>query len=557
MNISNLIRNKRFKIRSEESLILVIGVEDCEQITLSVSDCSITGLLGVLKDDVEIMDDVGKIYSSSKLLYKDLEIPLGRLVLRRIFHNKDQVTLALSTIDIRIPVGGALSKALELNFNDNTNEFESELSDEGFTLGDFLTTSYNNIDILDRCEKFEMFYKKYKDSDKYAYFFARTSQAGARVKVKKSGANKSRDELLMFGSNDYLGLSSHPEVIKAQNDATTLFGVGSTGTAPTSGTTILHQKLCEKIAEMHGNSEALVFPSGYAANIGIIAGLARGEDLIIADQLSHASIQDGMVMSGAARRFYKHNNMNHLVKVLERDREKYSGCLIITEGIFSMDGTIGSLDKIVKICDKYNARLMVDQGHCFGILGSTYIGSSEYHGVQDKVDITMGLFSKGIGTFGAYVTGSSPLMHWYKAYARSLMFATSFPPGVAAATLKSIEILSSGELQEKLFSNIERFVSGLISIGVPIDPSHRTPVVPVDIFDEKKMGEIFQELLNNGVYALPVMYPVVEKNRCRFRFSLTSKFNESDIDYTILVLKNAFEKVGHKYFNQNAEEVTV
>ncbi len=262
----------------------------------------------------------------------------------------------------------------------------------------------------------------------------------------------------------------------------------------------------------------------------------------MADVLSHASLQDGMKLSGASCRFYSHNNMKHLERILKKERDKHSGCLIVTEGIFSMDGTLGKIHEILPIARKYNARVMADQGHCFGLLGERLTGTAEHFGMEDKLDITMGLFSKAAGAFGGFVTGPPELIHWYKVYARSYIFATSIPPGIAAGTLKALEIMESGERQKILFKNIEMFVKGLVDMGLPIDPQHSTPIVPIEVGDETKMGAIFQSLLEGGVYALPVMYPVVARNHCRFRFSITSALTPTDIELALMVLKRAFEQ---------------
>ncbi len=540
-NFNQVVRHKRFDVVEKFILKLIVSNSFGEQIEFKILNCSINGLYcELLAGSIsELKDD--EILQNSKIVADDYEFGLGRIALRRILKNKENVGYAFSTIDTRIPISTSLSKFLKSNFNETTDEFSVELSDKGFTLADFITTNYGNVDILDRCEKFKIFYDKYSKSNKYGYFIPRTSITGPRVNLMRKRPNN-RTDYLMYGSNDYLGLSAHPAVIEEGSRVNKLFGMGSTGTAPTSGTTEWHIKLCEKIAQMHGKDEALVFSSGYGANIGLIAGLVRENDLVVADILSHASLQDGMKMSGAKYSFFKHNDMNHLRKVLTRSRNNHSGCLIVTEGIFSMDGTVGRLDEIVKIAREFNCRVFVDQGHCFGVLGKKFLGAADELGVVDEIDITMGLFSKAIGTLGAYVVGKSSLISWYRGYARSLMFATTFPPGIAASTIKAIEIMQTGEIQERLKGNIKYFRQGLESLGYKNDNPYLSPVIPIEIRDEEKMGNIYQSLLDEGVFALPVIYPVVPRGKCRFRFSVNANHTQGDIDYTIMVIEKAFRK---------------
>ncbi len=559
MSISKLMRNRRFRVNDTVRIPIVIENRFGERLELELLDCSFTGFSGKLigqtqnGSDLELIED--SIMPASKLCLDADEITLGRLVLRRKSQSEDgQVTLAFSLVDGKIPLDGKLSRYLNQNFNESVNPYELELGSDKFNIATFITQDFSNIDIFDRARKFSVFYQDFKRTQRFAYFFAREGSKGARVNLSRLRKNGRRD-YLMFGSNDYLGLASHPKVIEAANKATQVYGVGATGTPPTSGTSDLHDELCRKLATMYGKEDALVYSSGYNTNVGIISGLAREQDLIVADILSHASIQDGINMSRATARFFKHNDMKHLERILRDYREKYAGCMIITEGAFSMDGTVGKIDEIVALARKYNARVYIDQAHCIGVLGERGLGTVERHNAIHDTDLIMGLFSKSLGTVGGFVVGSKEVMTWLRWYSRAHMFATSFPPSIAAATLASLEIVEQQpELRAHLRKNIQHFITGLIAIGVPVNPQHETTIIPVEIRDEGKMGKICESLLDDGVYSLPVIFPAVAKNRCRFRFSIRADHTISDLDYALNSLSKAIVTADFN-FTQLREEM--
>lgn len=548
MDVFSSIRNARFKVCPGEKIDLVLESRLGTNHLMQVNDCSITGLLAIAQGGSasaiydELNDDT--IIPSSKLVVGENEIFLGRLAIQRKTKNDDKVQIAFSTVDSRIPVDGVLSRYLDRNFRSGKASFEVELPPTAFNLASFVVPDLMNVDIFDRARKFSVFYEEWKDTDRFAYFFERKGRPGARVDLKKHHS-QGRCDFLMFGSNDYLGLASHPEMIASAIQAIEAYGVGSTGTAITSGTTDAHMDLADDIARFYGKEDALVYPSGYNANVGIISGLAREQDLLIADIISHASIQDGMTMSRATARFFKHNDMDHLEKILKENRNKHGGCMILTEGIFSMDGTVGKLGEIVQLADQYKARIFVDQGHCVGILGDRGLGTCEFTNTTRQIDLIMGLFSKAIGTMGGFVAGPRDVMNWLRSYSRSFMFATSFPPAVAVATRKAFELIHKNkDLRFNLDRNIKHFSRSLNRIGPIVPNDHISPIFPVVIGDENKMGAIMRHLISDGIFALPVCYPVVAKNRCRFRFSITANHTITDLDYAASSLQRAAEKTG-------------
>jgi glycine C-acetyltransferase len=247
-------------------------------------------------------------------------------------------------------------------------------------------------------------------------------------------------------------------------------------------------------------------------------------------------------MSRATARFFKHNDMDHLERILKENRANYNGCLIITEGAFSMDGTIGRLDEIHRLSRKYNARYFVDQAHCIGVVGKRGLGAVEKFDLKQETDIIMGLFSKAWGSVGGFVVGSRDLCDWLRVFSRSYLFATSLPPSTCAATLASIRLMEETDLVVKLQSNIQLFRSGLRSLGADFQESHESAIFPVEIKNEQKMGRMFQSFLDDGIYVLPVVYPVVGRNRCRFRFSIRADHSISDLDFALNSLEKAMMK---------------
>ncbi len=548
MDIFKAIRNKRFKVRSNVKIKLILESRLGSKHILDVHDCSITGLQAVTMNALfptiidEINDD--SIIPASKLVIEDIEIYLGRLALQRKSTTDVETRFAFSTIDTRVPVDGVLSQFLDRDIRSDKSSFEVELPPTAFNLGSFVSPDMMNIDLFDRTRKFNVFYDEWQRTSRFGYFFERKGPSGARIDLKRRHSNQ-RCDFLMFGNNDYLGLSSHPEIIAATIRGIEKYGVGSTGTAPTSGTTVAHAELAAEIARLYGKEDAILYPSGYNANVGIISGLAKEQDLLVADVISHASIQDGMSMSRATCRFFKHNDMDHLERLLKENRQKHGGCLILTEGIFSMDGTVGNLREIVKLAEKFSARVFVDQGHCVGILGERGLGSCEHTNTTEQIDLVMGLFSKALGTLGGFVAGPKSVINWLRVYSRPYLFATSFPPAIAFATLKALELVQKDPaLRGNLQRNIEHFKRCLNGIGAIVSPEHCSPIFPVIIGDENKMGEIMELLLKDGIFVLPVPFPVVAKNRCRFRFSISATHSITDLDYAISSLRRAAERVG-------------
>ncbi|MGE4132243.1 MAG: aminotransferase class I/II-fold pyridoxal phosphate-dependent enzyme [Bdellovibrionales bacterium] len=549
MSLAKAIRLKRLNVKPGHDVSLTLEARSGRQYTLSIANCSIHGLAAHAPEASDFGDDFleDDIIPASKLKFGNTEVTLGRLVIKRAPSKEaPQTMVGFATVDSKVPIDGPLSKYLSSNFDSGSSPFDLELGSNQFSIASFVGTDMNNVDLFERTKKFGIFYNDWKKSEKFGYFMKRDQSKGARINLTRKRPGN-RSDYLMMGSNDYLGLAAHPEVIEAALQAVKVYGFGSTGTPHTSGYSTLHDQLCRKLAQMYGKEDAIIYASGYAANVGIVSGLCREHDLIVADMISHASIHDGMTMSRAACRLFKHNDMNHLRQILEENRANHSGCLIVTEGAFSMDGTVGRLDQIHKIAREFDARVMIDQAHCVGVLGSNGLGTVEHYGLIDETDVIMGLFSKAWGGVGGFAVGSSDLCNWLRSFSRGFIFATSFPPANAAATLKAIEVMQRDGLVAKLQENIAHFVKGMRQIGAPIDPSHNTAIVPIEIRNEAKMGKMYQSLLDNGVFVIPVVYPVVSRNRCRFRFSVRADLSIGDLDYVISTLERAMKDAGFTF----------
>lgn len=542
--LDKAIRSKRFNVKEGKSVSLIFDSMSGEQFNSDVRDCSNSGIRVNIKRDQNAEEwlTTGAIIPSSKLVFSKNEVVLGRLVIRRVDLKESEIEIAFSLVDSKVPVSGPLSHFLEVDFSKTDIVNQVELSSDKFSLAHFVENEYSNVDLFDRCRQFSVFQAEWEKSKKYGYKTVREASKGPRVNLSRVRKNGRKDYIVM-GSNDYLGLGAHPEVVDAAKRAMDLYGFGSTGSAMSTGVTDLHIQLSERIASIHQKESALLFNSGYAANIGIISGLMTTNDLIVADQLCHASIQDGIQMCKATPRYFKHNNIEHLEAILLKERENYNGCLVITEGVFSMDGDVAKLDEIYRVARKYNARIMVDQAHDFGVIGTSGLGvCDKYHLLKD-IDIIMGTFSKICGGIGGFVTGSKDLIEWLRHFGRAQIFSVSIPPSTAAAALKALDLfLLDRSLLDKLHQNINHFVKGLESIGYKLERAQESAVIPVIVGDEAKLGEMYQSLLDDGVFVVPVVYPAVSRTNSRFRFTIMATHSLSDLDYVIACLEKAMIK---------------
>lgn len=359
------------------------------------------------------------------------------------------------------------------------------------------------------------------------------SPQGPRISIKgKSYIN--------FSSNDYLNLSGHREVVKAAIVSLYRNGFGSGSSRMLSGTHEPHLLLEQLIARFKNTQKALVFNTGYAANTGIIPVIAGEDCLIFSDELNHASIIDGIRLSKAKAKIYRHRDISHLEDLLKKSLRVKSikRRVIVTDTVFSMDGDIAPLKSIHKLSKEYDALLMIDDAHGTGILGETGRGGLEHFGIKDNSIIQMGTLSKAVGCFGAFVAGSKPLINILVNSSRSFIYSTSLPPAVASASAMALHIIttSSSRLRKRLWINRERLSNGLSELGFNTLQSE-TPIIPILTGNVKDTLRIEKYLYRNNVYAPAIRPPTVPENRCRIRFSVTAGHTSDNIDQVIDILR--------------------
>lgn len=339
-------------------------------------------------------------------------------------------------------------------------------------------------------------------------------------------------EYIDFSSNDYLGLASHPKLKEASIQATDKFGTGASASRLLSGDMEIHHELEQKLALLKGKESALAFNSGYQANLGIISALFKKGDVIFSDRLNHASIIDGIILSGAKLFRFKHNDANHLESLLKRERRKFKEALIVTETIFSMDGDMSPIEELVNLKEKYNCTIMVDEAHATGVFGPKGYGVVEEKKLADKIDLIMGTFSKALGSFGAYVVCSKKTKDYLINSCRSFIYSTALPPSIIATNLAGLELIKEEPFRRKiLLNNAEYLREGLQKAGLQIRGCSQ--IVPVIIGNSLRTEKLSQELQNKGHWILPIRPPTVPAGEARLRLSLTYHHTEEMLNRLI------------------------
>lgn len=350
--------------------------------------------------------------------------------------------------------------------------------------------------------------------------------------------------VIMLGSNSYLNLSTHPQVMEGARKALEEFGYGMGAVSNYAGITDIHKELEKRIADFYGAEDAIVFPSGYGANVGIVSALCGKNDVIINDAANHASIFDGCVLSGAEIKVFPHRDMKGLERILSRIPAEKTGRLIITDGVFSMDGDMAPLDEIVKLAQKYNARVMVDDAHGVGIVGATGRGTAEYFNVMDKIDLHVGMLSKGPGGLGGYCASSKKVVQYLRLYARSYFFSTALPASVAGGLNEVFKLLETDNAgRKKLWENTEYLKSKLLEKGFDIGHS-QSAVVPVMVYNEPILFEMYDKLRKRGVYVNIVTYPAVRRKECRLRLCTMKDLSFEQIDKAVEIIAELGREYG-------------
>jgi glycine C-acetyltransferase len=373
-----------------------------------------------------------------------------------------------------------------------------------------------------------------------------------RVMSSGQGPMVSVDDrrVISLSSNDYLGLTHHPRLRAAALAAVERFGAGSGAVRTIAGTMSLHEDLEAELARFKGVAATLTFPSGFSANTAVIAALTGEQDLIVSDALNHASIIDGMRLSKAPRKIYPHADIAALREILAEAKEHgrpdtglaYRLVLVVTDGVFSMDGDIAPLPAIVEAAEAFGAAVMVDDAHASGVLGRNGRGSVDHFGLHGRVAIQVGTLSKAIGVLGGYVAGSQDLRDLLTQRARPFLFSTSQPPAVVAACLEAIHVLEDEpELIERLWANTRRFKAELVRLGFDTGASE-TPITPIMVGDSTTAARFSDRLFEEGVFAQPIVYPTVALDKARIRTIVTAAHDEEQLDLALA----AFDRIGRE-----------
>ncbi len=415
---------------------------------------------------------------------------------------------------------------------DSSNAMDYDYTNFYFGAGD---------DAFALLEPFDDWWSEVRPQGYYQYELPIHSAPSTRVDVEDTKTGELRKNLLNFASYNYLGLSYRDEVKQAIKDAVDLYGGGSSGSPILSGTTALHRELAEKLATFKGKEAAMIFPTGYSANVGVIAGLMRSGDLIVADQYAHASIVDGMILSKAKSRFFRHNNAADL----ERKLKDFEGKkLVIVEGVYSMDGDMAALPAIVEVCKRYKARILIDEAHSTFVFGENGRGVAEHFGLDDEVDMHLGTFSKSLGGQGGFIAGSSALINYLRGFSRSRFFSCALAPTVVAGIIKALDLATNEpELRTKLLENVDFMTNRLREGGVDLADTE-SQVIPIMVRNDARIFEIGEALLREGIFINPVKYPAVGKHKSRFRMSVSAAHTREDLTEGADIIIGVLRKTG-------------
>ncbi|MDA8325467.1 MAG: pyridoxal phosphate-dependent aminotransferase family protein [Nitrospiraceae bacterium] len=385
-------------------------------------------------------------------------------------------------------------------------------------------------DLFDKCRKFTKA-KELMQVGLYPYF--RTIESAQDPVVYLNGR-----KMIMVGSNNYLGLTNHPKVKEAAIEAVKKYGTGCAGSRFLNGTLDIHVALEEKLARFMRKEAALVFSTGFQVNLGVISALCAKDDIVVIDKMDHASIIDGCRLSYAEVKKFRHNDMDDLERVLCASGE--AAALVVVDGVFSMEGDIARLPQVAEAAHKSGARVMVDDAHGIGVLGKTGRGTCEHFGLEDKVDLIMGTYSKSLASIGGFVSGDADVIHYIKHSARSLIFSASPPPASVAAVSAALDIIENEpERIEQLWRNTHKMMDGLRGMGYETGPTE-TPIIPVLVGDSETAFRMVLMLQDEGVFANVAVSPAVPNGKALIRTSYMATHTDEHMDIVLA----AFEKVG-------------
>jgi glycine C-acetyltransferase len=355
-------------------------------------------------------------------------------------------------------------------------------------------------------------------------------------------------EVINLASNNYLGLTNHPKLIEAALAATRIYGVGSGAVRTIAGTMRIHMELEEKIARFKNVEACVVFQSGFAANAGAVSAILGKEDFILSDELNHASIIDGARLSRAKIKVFRHKDASHCEELLQEIEKEPGHKLVITDGVFSMDGDIGPVDRLAALAEKYGAIMMVDDAHASGVLGRNGRGSIDHFGMHGRVDVQVGTLSKAIGALGGYVCGSRDLIDYLYHRARPFLFSTSHPPSVAASCIAAFDILENEpDRIERLWENTRYFQGELkragFNIGGVNTPATETPITPIIVGEGRAAMDLSRALFDEGVMGTGIAFPTVPEGKARIRLIVTSEHTRAQLDQVLETLTQVAKRM--------------
>ncbi|MCX8027751.1 MAG: pyridoxal phosphate-dependent aminotransferase family protein [Thermodesulfovibrionales bacterium] len=392
--------------------------------------------------------------------------------------------------------------------------------------------SDNKIDLFEKCYRFNTA-KQLQSAGIYPFF--RVVQSPQEPEVIMNGKR-----MIMIGSNNYLGLTNHPKVKESAINAIKKYGTGCAGSRFLNGTLDIHVALEEKLARFMRKDAALVFSTGFQVNLGVISALVNKDDIVIIDKMDHASIVDGCRLSFGEVKRYKHNDMADLERILTENNGR--GKLIVVDGVFSMEGDIVDLPKVIEIAKRFKARLMVDDAHGIGVLGKTGRGTAEHFDLEKETDLLMGTYSKSLASIGGFIAGDADVIHYIKHMARSLIFSASPPPASIAAVSAALDIIETEpERIQNLWKNTNKMLKAFKELGFDTGPS-QTPIIPIIVGDDQKAFTFVMMLQEEGVFANVAVSPAVPPGKALIRTSYMATHTDEHLDKVI----DAFKKVGKK-----------
>jgi glycine C-acetyltransferase len=409
------------------------------------------------------------------------------------------------------------------------------LNSDNYSLADFYEMESN--DIFDKTRPFQKHYEDYMRKEYYTYQRLLLTACKNRVIIQDPFTGRHK-EMIMMGSNNYLNLTTHPKVIKAGLEAYRKFGSGPGSVPLFAGTYDITRELELKLAEFKNCEDAIVFPSGYSANVGTISALLRPGDVAIVDKLDHASIIDGCRLSGASMEVFRHQDMSRLKKCMDRCSRRYKGKLIIVDGVYSMLGDICNLPEIKDIADFYGAKVMVDDAHASGVIGLHGKGTADHFGMEGKVDLVIGTLSKTLGATGGFLASTTEIVRYLRFYARSFFFSTSIQPSTSASVKAAIEVIEEEPgRREQLHLNVRYLYELLSSLGFKITPPG-TGILNLTIGEELTLRKISKKIHDSGLFINPVTFPAVPKGEAGFRISLMAEHTQEDLDEAANIIGN-------------------